>query len=273
MDWKRGFGIGLMLIGLFLTLTSKIITGAIIGKGGPENYLGLFGLLVFIIGAFLIVVSKIGGLEKELGEVEKSAVYDTAKGRLGKLVEEGKRYFMRDPNHVFTTEDYVNLEDVRELYEVVKEDKNLLERTREVYGKMLYDVVREEDRTNAEIAMMFLNVLYEGKIPEVYMHRVEMPYEEPHLAGLTKEEKREIKDAFRSGWKTDFNKTQREILRKYNFGYSKDGRGHLVVYSLENKNLKTRTSYTPSDWRVGINFANKLIDYIDESMRARSNVA
>lgn len=57
MNYKRGLGIGLIFVGLFIVLTSRVITGAVIGFQ-PENYLGLFGVLVFLVGVFLVFVSR-----------------------------------------------------------------------------------------------------------------------------------------------------------------------------------------------------------------------
>jgi len=75
MDWKRGFGVSLMLIGLFITLTSKTITGAVIGFQ-PINYLGVFGVFIFVLGIFLIIVSKGEVLEKEIDKEETVQVDD-----------------------------------------------------------------------------------------------------------------------------------------------------------------------------------------------------
>ncbi len=56
--WKRGLGIGLIFAGLFIVLTGKAITGAVIGFGA-ENYLSLLGILVFIVGVFLALDTKL----------------------------------------------------------------------------------------------------------------------------------------------------------------------------------------------------------------------
>jgi len=71
MNYKRGLGIGLIFIGLFVVLTSKIITGAVIGFR-PENYLGLVGVLVFVVGVFLVLISRT--LESEVEETPRSVV-------------------------------------------------------------------------------------------------------------------------------------------------------------------------------------------------------
>jgi len=76
MDWKRGFGIGLIFFGMIIILTSKVITGAVIGFR-PSNFLGLFGFLVFVMGIFLVLTQnlesrlEVPGLSKDkIGKLE-----------------------------------------------------------------------------------------------------------------------------------------------------------------------------------------------------------
>jgi len=66
MNWKRGLGIGLVFVGIFIMLTSVVITGNVVGFGSSD-YLGLFGVLMFIVGAVLIFVSQ-QTLEEKLHE-------------------------------------------------------------------------------------------------------------------------------------------------------------------------------------------------------------
>jgi hypothetical protein len=65
MDWKRGFGIGLLFISIFLIATNKVITGNIIGIKN-QTPLGIFGIIVFLIGLSLIIISKKSGLERHI---------------------------------------------------------------------------------------------------------------------------------------------------------------------------------------------------------------
>lgn len=243
MYWKRGLGIGFIFIGLFIILTNSFITGAVIGFQ-PQNYLGLFGIIIFISGILLITISKIGSLEEEVKEVN---VYDSGKG------DDNKRYFMSDPYAFFSYED-INLGEFRELYGIIKKDPELLEKAIEIYGKSLLSIV-EEKKDNSDIAKKFLKIIYEGKIPKT----------ESKVVLLSKEEKEEIKNAFNAGWNTDFNGVQRNIIRRYEFDYRKTKGGHLDVYSLKNNGLRYTTSSTPSDWRTGKNFSNSLIKLIQES--------
>lgn len=57
MYWKRGLGIELIFIGFFICLTARAITGAVIGFA-RENYLGLLGVFVLVVGIILIFISR-----------------------------------------------------------------------------------------------------------------------------------------------------------------------------------------------------------------------
>jgi len=56
MNWKGNLGVGLLFIGLFMTLTGQVITGAVIGFSS-KNYLSMFGIIIFVVGIFLVFVS------------------------------------------------------------------------------------------------------------------------------------------------------------------------------------------------------------------------
>lgn len=62
MNTKRALGYFLILMGLYIIITGRVITGAVIGFQ-PQNYLSLLGVLVFIIGVFLVLAV---GLEERV---------------------------------------------------------------------------------------------------------------------------------------------------------------------------------------------------------------
>ena len=245
MYLKRGLGIGLIFIGLFIILTNSFITGAVIGFQ-PQNYLGLFGIIIFISGILFITVSRTGSLEEKVKEIK---VYESGKE------DNDKKYFMTDPFAFFSQKD-INLEEFRELYDVIKRDPELLKEAKEIYGQSLLSIV-EEKGDNSKIAKKFLEIIYEGEIPK-----------KESTTSLTREQKEEVKNAFNAGWRIDFNGVQRDIIKRYGFDYRKNKGGHLEVYSLKDDKLKTVTSSTPSDWRTGRNFAKEFVKFIEKSKLA-----
>tara|TARA_Y100000310_G_C20494688_1_gene720949 strand:- start:46 stop:537 length:492 start_codon:yes stop_codon:yes gene_type:complete len=65
MNWKRGLGIGLLFISIFLIAINKTITGNIIGTK-EQDLLGILGVIVFLIGISLIAISNRSGLERRI---------------------------------------------------------------------------------------------------------------------------------------------------------------------------------------------------------------
>jgi hypothetical protein len=63
MNWKKGLGFGLIFVGVFICLTANAITGDVVGNS-PRNYLGMFGVSVFLIGMILIALTR--NLEKRI---------------------------------------------------------------------------------------------------------------------------------------------------------------------------------------------------------------
>jgi hypothetical protein len=63
MNWKRGLGIGLIFIGLYLILIGKMFTGAVIGFNARSS-ISMVGILVVIAGGILVLSAKT--LEKKV---------------------------------------------------------------------------------------------------------------------------------------------------------------------------------------------------------------
>ncbi len=79
MDWKRGFGIGLMFIGIYLIAVNGGITGNVIGFGDGEgnNVLGFLGIVVFLVGAFFSFIARKSGVPvpKKLEDIVQVVEY------------------------------------------------------------------------------------------------------------------------------------------------------------------------------------------------------
>lgn len=68
MNYKRGVGIGLIIISLILIISNTIITGAVIGHP-TKNYLSLLGILIFVVGVFFILTTTRGWNNYRVGLV------------------------------------------------------------------------------------------------------------------------------------------------------------------------------------------------------------
>jgi len=84
MNWKRGFGFGLIVIGMYIAITARVFTGAVVGFQ-PQNYISLLGVGVFIVGVILVLASgtlerKVEG-EKRGGSEEERAIHEPARSR------------------------------------------------------------------------------------------------------------------------------------------------------------------------------------------------
>jgi hypothetical protein len=169
MNNNQKLGSALIFLGFIMALTGKVITGSVIGLQG-QNYLGTLGILVFIIGAFLMIVSKIGGLEKDLGgEVQ---VYDSDPYKKSNLSEDERLYIRDSPKGLFSEGD-INLRDFKALYDEIKGDNELREWAKNFYGPRLLSIVQEGKMEDNRAASEFLKIFYEGKLPKVIMKREE----------------------------------------------------------------------------------------------------
>ena len=108
LTWKRGLGIGLLFIGLFMALTSRVLTGAVIGSlSEQKNYIGVFGLIVFIVGVFLVFVEAVAERRKHpradisagLARIVSRVKDDPTLSRKSREIE-GNTSIQRDINHL-----------------------------------------------------------------------------------------------------------------------------------------------------------------------------
>jgi len=160
MKWERGLGIGLIFSGFYLIIINGVITGAAIGVG-YKNIFGVFGVIVLLVGFLLIFSSLV--LEERIQQ-PKLRVYPS-------LRYSGERknmqYFLHDPHRIMTSRGEIELQDFKEAYQIIKEDEELIEMVREVYGRELKEIVSKRNTEESEIAMKFLSVLYEENIPKI----------------------------------------------------------------------------------------------------------
>ncbi len=172
MNWKRGFGISLVLIGLFIFFTGRVLTGAVIGVSF-ENFLGLFGILILFAGFAFFFLTQMQERRKSrrLSLIEEGAsLEDVLELSIisGKL---GKEYTMTDPNSYFTNQKQISLNDFKDIIEMVRKSPEQLKEAREQYNSALTSIEEnpKESEDRREIAGMFLNVLFPER-PEARQH-------------------------------------------------------------------------------------------------------
>ena len=147
-----------MFFGIYLIIINGTITGNVVGIG-EGNLIGSFGFFIFFIGILFIFLGMT--LERKVESSPGIKVY------MRKGIS-GNRYFLRDSPKVFSLygED-ISLQDFEKAFDVIKDDDELSNMAREVYGSELIKIAEGNDREQPFIAMKFLNVLYEGNIPEI----------------------------------------------------------------------------------------------------------
>jgi len=272
MDWKKGFGIGLMFIGLFLIVVNTGITGNIIGirNLNAENVLGFFGVIVFLIGFFLIIAT--GTIDDVVDAPQgQVSVYD-AMGR-SNVGSDEDRYFIRDNGEILLdiAGSYdVNLGDFKVAYELIEGDAELVEKARNVYGSELKRIVDEGNESEGKIAIKFLDVLYGGKHP-VVEDIGEVIGKQGSVEGepgyrLTDSEKNLIKSAFKGGWSGVPDKSQERVLKEYGLEHVKTKNYGRIRYEGNLDNFVT-TSNTPSDTNAGKNIGRDVMRLIENSDR------
>jgi len=259
MNWKRGFGIGLMFVGIYLSLINGTITGNIIGIGN-SNILSIFGIIVFLLGLFLIIAT--GTIEDIVKTENKSdiSVYDSMRG--SKIGSDQDRFYLKDTGDLMLDiagSQEVSLKDFQVAYDLIKDDKELLEKARDIYGSELYKIANEGSDLEGNIALEFLEVLYEGNISPIESHG---PIKIDLQKGLSNPQKAIIRSAFKGGWKGIPDKSQQRVLNQYNLEHTKTNNYGRIRFIGDPDNFVT-TSNTPSDVNAGKNIGRDVIRLIE----------
>lgn len=252
MNWKKGLGIGLIFIGLYMALIGGAITGAVIGTS-PKNYLSMVGILAVIVGGVLILV-------EEMGELEIKAIKLEGPGR--RTID--SQYAISDPTFYFSSHGFVSLGDFKELVSTLKEDEDTFDTLRRKYTPLFERLHRSTDNYDKAVGKEFLAVLYAGDIPSG-----------PKEIVITNEERNEIQSAFNPGWYGEPDQQQGKILSKYDLAFIKKS-GHGEIHANRNPNLSVSVSSTPSDINAGKNVGRDITrlvikDREDKKSKKNSN--
>ena len=235
----RKLGIIVILVGLFFIINSSfaIITGNVVSKR-VDALDSFIGIMFLVAGLTLFLVSELES---------KVAVYDVSKGK--KQTEKEKFYHMTDPSRYFRFSKVgeVSLNEFKKGIKEIKDDQELMQIIKEVYGSQLLDIEKTGDPTKKQIAEEFLKVLYGEEISKKEL--------------VAKEEISEIRRVFDSGWYGQPTTKQSRVLKEYGFSYQHGGK-HGQIYSNKNPKIKTITSSTPSDVNAGRNIAKQIVSLL-----------
>ena len=211
-------GIGYLLLGFVLILSTARITGLVVVGNAPEG-LGYALSIVFIVVGILVIMS---GRTKEHVGLET-----TLEGFV--FVSEGRdkgEYYMKDPLKHFSKEGVkvVSLRDFRREigYYRKNEGEEIVDMAKRDYGPILHGVIESGSEIERKVAISFLHVLepnfkYEEKREELYR--------------VPQEDKNRIISLF-DGWRGErLTPRQREILRDYNLVFVKGSNGNKIYYA------------------------------------------
>src|SRR3989344_5811606 len=237
-------GIGYLLLGFVLILSTARITGLVVVGNAPEG-LGYALSIVFIVVGIVVIVS---GRRNSIEGLELRVVK-------GHKKEEKK---ITDPEGVFGGKGYVGLSKFRTDIEHYKQtDRPFYEHIKEIYGDKLRQIVESGDEDKAEVAVSFLEVLEPDHKPDTRRG----------LYVLPDEDQKRIKTAFRP-WDGTLSTEQKKVLRDYSLEYKSDG-DKSKIYSESGRFVVVGN--TTGDRHAGLNNAHHIIDMIQEEKRKKIN--
>lgn len=118
MSWKRGFGAGLIFIGIFIIAAARVLTGAVVGAR-PNNFLGLLGIFVLVFGIVLVLATET--LERKVGEKEEEGEEDLKTIHKRRPGDTYASYFSKPKHKMVSAEKYFH-ERVVELSSTSKDE-------------------------------------------------------------------------------------------------------------------------------------------------------
>jgi len=247
MKNQKRFGLFLTIVGILIILSSVSgITGSVISNETlAKSVSTIIGLVLVIGGLGLFIQENVSPLELK--------VYDTANGK-SKYFE--NTYFMSDLGLAISKSGRVSLGEFRHAIDEVEGDKELLDFYQKEFGIGLQDIRDEGNSLEKNIAKEFLDILYHGEVPS------EMEESEEVKEYISSAERKEIKDAFKGGWKNAPNNKQSAVLKKYNLEFDGKDRAHPKISHQNDSRIKITVSKTPSSHRVGRDIAGDLIDMV-----------
>ena len=187
MNLKKSLGIILIILGIFIIIAQPFsMTGAVIDISSSLSKIWFF-VGLGLIGVGVVLMAKVGGLEIKVFKMQ-------GKGRKDKETQ----YAISDPKQDFGNLGFVTLNDFRNEIREYRQDQELYDKIKRTFEPGLTYIKKEGSEIESEIADEFLKVLLQG---------VQEPEEQKEY--ITKNEKEEILNPFKKGWKTSPDNSQR----------------------------------------------------------------
>lgn len=241
---KRGLGLAYFLVGSFSIIYNiKGITGfTILNSIKSASFVG--GLILIVGGILLTVFGKENRLEISLYE---------QKGKEG-----DERFYMTDPESLFSEKGAVSLEEFRKRMRDIKKDPELFQMIKEVYFSPLVKRLNEKGRMSPIAKMYLAEMDFSDEEDSMREERYALPSKE-----ITR-----IKNAFRESGNTTLSSAQRAVLRDYGLIYTK-GRKHAKITPQEGGEGMS-LAVSSSDVRAGKNNTSIILKMCDRQYRKRT---
>ncbi len=240
------------IVGIINSLSS--ITGLVIYENISPKLGSLLGIIFLALGILVLIAVR----EKESILETRLAVYNSRKGRT-----KDENYMMTDPELYFENSGAISLGRFKREINALREGQSgeeLVKLVKDEYEPFLEKIAESEDRERSMIAIEFLKVIdpkYQTIITEHH------PREEDY--SLTREQREEIKNAFRS-YDGRVTTEQKAILRKYNLIFDNTGGGEAKI-RYPGIGYTVTVSKTPSDLRAGLNLVVNIKELIEKGRK------
>ena len=252
---KRRFlklpGILFLIIGIFLLLNSlQNITGFVTFESPNIKSSSLLGIILVAIGILMLSHSRTSQLEQLVG------VFNSRKNN-----NPEDSFMMTDPELFFGKEGQLNLKKFKEEIAQIKkgsDGEELIKIIDEAYRHRLKAVAESDNEERAGMAEAFLQVLEPNYHRPIHKHEQEL-----EDYSLTREEREEIKNAFRQ-WDGKLTKQQRRILRGYNLVYSPMDPHSKISYEGTGYNISISNSPSHS---AGDYITSNIADLIEKGRK------
>lgn len=242
--------ISFFIIGAIILLNSfQSLTGFVVFENADKNY-SYFAGLWFIIASLVLFTA--ATTERKHHSQLEIQVYDSSHG---KDENRDRAFILKDTALEFGGGPIKLGEFKKEIakYHQEKGGEELVGIIRDTYAPGLREIAQSSDAQKAKVAREFLSAL-----GETYK-------EQEHNYKLTKDEREEIRYAFR-GWNGGkLNSDQIDLLRSYGFAYHLEHNGKHAYIRHENTGVKKPIVGSASDWRTSKNEVSDITKKIEEA--------